>query len=149
MKSQTLLGSNFFNFKPLDDQRIVSSWLWVYGAVTVIITLAVLLTWFFLSRSKAKEMERKLGLLARSTLRNTQPDQNEIAGFWTTRNASAIWCERVIRAEDKGARSASNLARTISTVSAGESNCQSGCAGCGSGCSTGCSAGCSAGCGAD
>jgi len=92
-------------------------------------------------------MEKKLGLMANPTLRATQPDQFEIAGFWTTRSASAIWCERIIKAEDTGGSVVSGLAKTVPTIGSEESSCHPGYGGgCGSGCGGG---GCGGGCAAD
>lgn len=48
----TLFGSGFFNFKP---QGYVSGWIWLYWVLTIGVTLAVLVIWwYFSSRRKGK-----------------------------------------------------------------------------------------------
>lgn len=48
-------------------------------------------------------MVKKLGnVTGTNEMHNLQPTQDPITGFWTSRGESAIWDERVVRAEEQG-----------------------------------------------
>jgi len=98
---QTLLGSSFFNFKPAGDSSIVSAWSWLYWVITVILTAAVLVGWFFVSRVQNKKMKKQLGNNNGGTELHSL-HAHAITGFWTSRGDSAIWDERPVRAEETG-----------------------------------------------
>lgn len=53
----TLFSTSFWNFQHEDTGKIVSKWIWLYCVVTVVLTLAVLATWRFVSRMKADGLE--------------------------------------------------------------------------------------------
>ncbi|ORY11317.1 hypothetical protein BCR34DRAFT_653094 [Clohesyomyces aquaticus] len=53
----TLLSSSFFNFKH-GTQGIISEWIWLYWAITCILTVVVMGAWFLVSRKAIEIMKR-------------------------------------------------------------------------------------------
>ena len=51
-KFQTLFNTSFFDFQIPGRPQIVSSWVWLYFAVTIGLTLIVLLAWWYYSRNQ-------------------------------------------------------------------------------------------------
>jgi hypothetical protein len=56
----TLFSTNFFNFQSTTQGRLVSPWLWLYWALTGLLTALILGVWFFFSRRKTKIIEQQL-----------------------------------------------------------------------------------------
>lgn len=55
----TLFSTSFFNFQ--QPGKVVSWWVWLYWVVAVVLTVAIHLAWYFISRNKEQEIEQKFG----------------------------------------------------------------------------------------
>ncbi|OCK84853.1 hypothetical protein K432DRAFT_90907 [Lepidopterella palustris CBS 459.81] len=55
----TLFSTTFFNFQAPKHERVVSSWVWLYWLVTVLLTIVIHSTRYFTSRRKEQEITRK------------------------------------------------------------------------------------------
>ncbi|QKX57884.1 uncharacterized protein TRUGW13939_05004 [Talaromyces rugulosus] len=53
----TLFSASFWDFQPDNQGRIVSSWVWLYWVLTVVLTVGVLAAWRIMSRVKADGLE--------------------------------------------------------------------------------------------
>jgi hypothetical protein len=56
---QTLFSSSFFNFQPHVHSH-VSTWIWLYWTVTILLTVIVLSTWWFFARAQNKKTTEEL-----------------------------------------------------------------------------------------
>jgi hypothetical protein len=66
--AQTLFSSTFFDFQPRDKPVVVSSWIWLYWAVTITLTGVVLCLWWLLSRQIRRPPIERLEKLTESSL---------------------------------------------------------------------------------
>lgn len=55
----TFFSASFFNFQPAGGDH-VSSWVWLYWAITAGLTAVVLLSWWYLTRQKQRKAEASL-----------------------------------------------------------------------------------------
>ena len=99
----------------------------------MILTAAVLVGWFFVSRVQNKKMKKQLGNDNGGTELHSL-HAHAITGFWTSRGDSAIWDGRVVRAEETGSH------ESVRGVEAPDTQCGGGC-GSGGGCGGGCGSG--------
>lgn len=53
----TFLSPSFWNFHPDSPNQVVSKWIWLYFALTIALTLAVLIGWRVASRTKTDGLE--------------------------------------------------------------------------------------------
>jgi hypothetical protein len=136
---QTFFGSSFFDFNINGDSRVVSTWIWLYSLVTVILTAAIFAGWFVISHYQNKNMARKLriGNEDEQEMFNMDTQNTAITGFWTTRGSSGVWGERVIRVERT--TSDDSFCGRVSRVHSDKATCGDGggCGGCGGGCGGG------------
>jgi len=57
-QSKTLFSTSFFDFQPVDDDTLVSPWIWLYIVVTAAFTALCLLGWYYSSRTMARAAEK-------------------------------------------------------------------------------------------
>jgi hypothetical protein len=85
----------------------------------VILTAAVLIGWFVVSRVQNKKMKKQLGNDNGGTELHSL-HAHAITGFWTSRGDSAIWDERVVRAEETGSHESVRGVQTPDTQCGGD-----------------------------
>jgi len=55
---QTLFSTTFFNFQ-IPNSSVVSKWVWLYGLITVLLTVFTNVIWYSSTRAKDKEIKEK------------------------------------------------------------------------------------------
>lgn len=56
----TLFSTSFFNFQPSSPGRHVSSWIWLYCCITLLLTIFILSIWWFFSRRRRQRITESL-----------------------------------------------------------------------------------------
>ena len=69
----TLFSTTFFNFQN-QTSNVVSWWLWLYFVVTVVLTLAVLVGWYYLEKKQNRTLSQSLNIASagRAVVRNDE-----------------------------------------------------------------------------
>ena len=57
---QTLFSTSFFDFKPQDQQNVVSGWIWLYFLLTALLTVIIQGSWYINSRRKELQIAKAL-----------------------------------------------------------------------------------------
>lgn len=53
---QTFFSTTFFDFKPQEQTRVVSGWIWLYFVITILLTAAIQVAWYVSSKLKEREI---------------------------------------------------------------------------------------------
>ncbi|KAF2669230.1 hypothetical protein BT63DRAFT_255003 [Microthyrium microscopicum] len=65
-----LFSTSFFDFHPRNPSKVVSTWVWLYCAVTALLTLLIQGFWYYTSRRKEREISE--GISMRHITRNAR-----------------------------------------------------------------------------
>jgi hypothetical protein len=69
-------STTFFNFQLGDDAaRLVSSWVWLYFAVTALLSALIVAWWYTSSRRRMYEIEGEFGMIANSSQRKVSGEE--------------------------------------------------------------------------
>lgn len=61
LNSKTLFSTSFFDFQAGRDPQVVSWWIWLYWLVTILLTVAIHITWYFTSKRKENQINKAFG----------------------------------------------------------------------------------------
>lgn len=56
----SLFSMSFFNWSPTEGESVLSPYIWIYPAITVLITALVIISWYIFSRRRKKSLSEKL-----------------------------------------------------------------------------------------
>jgi hypothetical protein len=73
---QTLFSASFFDFNPDNSSSVVSSWIWLYCVMTVVLTILVLAAWWFFVRHQNRKTHKEIR--RQSEMKETMEEENEV-----------------------------------------------------------------------
>ncbi|EAS29009.3 uncharacterized protein CIMG_07755 [Coccidioides immitis RS] len=82
MFTATLCSTTFFNFQVGQEQKVLSSWIWIYGVATVLLTLLVLGGWVYWTHGEGRkhQYQKKLRLGHGNEMHDASPSPDSQQG---------------------------------------------------------------------